>query len=131
MENSIKESMNEVFTGIETILNTKTVVGEAIYTDDATIIPLMELSCGMGVGSFGSKNVDSKFAGGMSTKVVPVAVLVIQKGYTKLISIRNQDALSKIVDIFPDILSKITGKSKVSKEVQDAIDDIDVEFYNE
>lgn len=131
MENSIKESMCEVFNGIESILNTKTVVGEAIYTDDATIIPLMELSCGMGVGSFGSKDTNSKFAGGMSTRVVPVAVLVIQKGYTKLINIRNQDALSKIVDIFPDILSKITGKSRVSKEVQDAIDDIDVEFYNE
>lgn len=131
MENSIKESMSEVFNGIESVLNTKTVVGEAIYTEDATIIPLMELSCGMGVGSFGSKNQESKFAGGMATKVVPVAVLVIQKGYTKLINIKNQDALSKIVDIFPDILSKITGKSRVSNEIQDAIDDIDVEFYNE
>ena len=121
----------QIFNGIESVLNTKTVVGEAIKTQDATIIPLLELSCGMGVGSFNGKNDESKTAGGMSTRVTPIAVLVVQKGYTKLINIKNQDALSKIVDIFPDILSTITGKSNVSPEVQDVIDDIDVEFYNE
>ena len=131
MENNLKENVVQIFDGIESVLNTKTVVGEAIKTQDATIIPLLELSCGMGVGCFNGKNDESKTAGGMSTRVTPVAVLVVQKGYTKLINIKNQDALSKIVDIFPDILSKITGKSNVSPEVQDVIDDIDVEFYNE
>ena len=129
MDNNFKQFFSDTCSNLEAILNTKTVVGEEIKTKDATIIPLIEVSCGMGIGEFANK--DNKLAGGLSTKATPVAVIVIQNGYTKVINIKNQDAITKLIDLFPDVVNKIFGKNELSKEVKDKIDDIDVEYYNE
>jgi len=40
--------------------------------------------------------------------MVPAAVLMVAKdGTTKLISMKSQDAVSKIIDMAPDIVTKI------------------------
>ena len=129
MDNNFKQIFSDACCNLETILNTKTVVGDEIKTKDATIIPLIEISCGMGIGEFASK--DGKTAGGLSTKATPIAVIVIQNGYTKVINIKNQDAITKLIDLFPDLVNKVFGKNELSKDVKDRIDDIDVEYYNE
>lgn len=38
------------------------------------------------------------------------AVLVIQNGTTKLVNIKNQDTVTKILDMVPDVVDRITGK---------------------
>ena len=38
----------------------------------------------------------------MTGKVTPSAVLVIQNGATKLVNIKNQDTVTKILDMIPD-----------------------------
>ena len=40
----------------------------------------------------------------------PSAVLVIQNGTTKLVNIKNQDTVTKILDMVPDVVDRITGK---------------------
>ena len=40
----------------------------------------------------------------------PSAVLVIQNGHAKLVSVKNQDTLSKIVDLVPEVIDKIKQK---------------------
>ena len=59
--------------------------------------------------------------GGMTGKVTPSAVLVIQNGATKLVNIKNQDTVTKILDMIPDVIDKFKGKDE--KVVTDA--DID------
>ena len=59
-------TVGALFQGMEAFLTTKTVVGDAVKFEDGTIIlPLVDVSFGMGAGSFanGSKN----NAGGGST----------------------------------------------------------------
>ena len=59
----------------------------------------------------------------MGGKISPSAVLVISNGVTKLVNIRNQDGLTKILDMVPDFLNKFSeGKKETeldSKEAQD------------
>ena len=50
--------------------------------------------------------------GGMGGKVSPSAVLVISGGVTKLVNIKNQDGLTKILDMVPDFLNKFTDSKK-------------------
>ena len=45
----------------------------------------------------------------MSAKMSPSAVLVIQNGVTKLVNVKNQDAITKILDMVPDLADKFTG----------------------
>ena len=47
--------------------------------------------------------------------------LVIQNGATKLVNIKNQDTVTKILDMIPDVIDKFKGKD--GKVVTDA--DID------
>ena len=52
---------------------------------------------------------------------MPSAVLVIQDGSTKLVNIKNQDGITKILDMVPDFVNKFTSKNK---EVDDASENV-------
>lgn len=120
-ENKVKELVDTLFQGMDGFVSSKTVVGEPIYMDGAAIIPLIEVSCGMGVGGFdqkADKHGKETSAGGMSSKMSPTAILIIQNGNTKLISIKNQDAITKLLEMVPDLIDRFTGGSRVSKTVE-------------
>lgn len=128
MEN-VKEALKTILDGVNGLVDTKKVIGEPFTIGDTTVIPFIESSIGMGVGEFSNK--DDKSAGGMAMKVSPIACLVIQNGFTKLINIQNQDPITKALDMIPDLVDKLTvRKHQLSDEVEEAIDDLDTEFYN-
>ena len=54
----------------------------------------------------------------MGAKITPSAILVINKNGTKLVNVKNQDAITKILDMIPDIAAKFTKKdnSECSEE---------------
>ncbi|PZW97718.1 putative spore protein YtfJ [Lachnoanaerobaculum umeaense] len=109
------DNAEAIFNGMNTFLTTKTVVGEPIVVGETTIIPLVDVSCGMAAGTF-EESSKSKGGGGMSAKISPTAMLIIQDGRTKVVNIKNQDAISKILDMVPDLINKITNKADVDKE---------------
>ncbi len=39
----------------------------------------------------------------------PSAVLVISNGTTKMVTVKNQDGVSKILDMVPDFVNKFTA----------------------
>ena len=43
----------------------------------------------------------------MGGKINPSAVLVIQNGVTKLVNIKNQDGMTKILDMVPDFINNL------------------------
>ncbi|MCR5370971.1 MAG: GerW family sporulation protein [Clostridium sp.] len=115
-DNHFSETVEALFRGMDTFVTSKTVVGNAVRVDhDTVIIPLIDVSCGMAAGAF-NKEKKNDGAGGLSAKMSPSALLIIQNGVTKLVSIKHQDAVSKIVDMVPDIVNKFTGKNQVSED---------------
>ena len=116
--NHFTSAIEAMFQGVDQLVTTKTVVGDAVRVDDAIILPLMDVTCGMAAGAFaeGSKQKD-KGCGGMSAKMSPSAVLVIQNGVTKLVNVKNQDAVTKVIDMAPDLINRfLGGKPAVSEE---------------
>ena len=118
-ENKFTVTAGSLFNGMNTFVSTKTVVGEPQQVGDAIIIPLVDVSCGMAVGSF-SGNAKDNGAGGLNTKMSPAAVLIIQNGCTKLVNVRNQDAVGKILDMVPDLINRFTAESRISPEAKEA-----------
>ena len=110
--------------GMNTFFSTKTVVGEPKKIDDTIIIPLVDVTFGMGTGATaGDKKPGG--GGGVGGRMTPSSVLVISKGVTKLVNIRNQDAVTKILDMVPDLVNKFTDKADPSApgiENDEAID---------
>ena len=116
-----QELLNALFQGLDGFVQSKTVVGEPIVVGNTTLIPLMEVSCGMASGAFMKENQKKGDggAGAMSSKITPAAMLIIQEGRTKLIRVKNEDAFSKIIDMIPEAIDKITGGSRVTKSAED------------
>ena len=48
----------------------------------------------------------------MNGKMSPSAVLVIHNGHTKLVNIKNQDSVTKILDLIPDLVDRFQQKGK-------------------
>ena len=113
-ENNFKDTVNSLFKGLDTFISAKTVVGEAVHVGDTIILPLVDVTFGIGAGAFeGDKK--SNGGGGMTGKMTPSAVLVIQNGTTKLVNIKNQDGLTKVLDMVPDFVDRFAAGKNSSE----------------
>lgn len=116
-DNSFNNTVESLFKGMDSFITTKTVVGDAVHIGDTIILPLVDVSFGVAAGAF-SQEKKNNGAGGMGGKINPSAVLVIQNGVTKLVNIKNQDSMTKILDMVPDFVNKFTsGKGKDDEEL--------------
>lgn len=109
-ENNFNDTVNSLFKGMDSFISAKTVVGEAIHIGDTIVLPLVDVTFGMGAGAFSGQNKNNG-GGGMTGKVTPSAVLVIQDGTTKLVNIKNQDGLTKVLDMVPDFVNRFSSKN--------------------
>lgn len=109
--NNFKETVSSLLEGMDQYFTTKTVVGEAIKTDGGVVIPLVDVSFGMGAGALAQDKKNSG-GGGLGAKMTPSALLVINNGQTKLINIKNQDSITKILDMVPDVLDRFKSSNK-------------------
>lgn len=113
----MKNTIGNLFEGMEGFLSTKSVVGEPIYVGDTIIIPLVNVSFGMGAGNFVGDRKNSG-GGGIGGRMSPSAVLVITDGRTRLIDITTNHGINKLLDLVPDFVSNFMnrGKAPVSPE---------------
>ena len=120
-ENNFTGVIESLMKGMNTVLSTKTVVGEATKIGDTIILPLVDVTFGVGAGaSAGDKKNGGD--GGFSGKLTPSAVLVIKNGSTKLVNIKNQDTVTKVLDMIPDIVDKFTAPKEEMIADEDAVD---------
>ena len=120
-ENNFSGVVESLMKGMNAVIGTKTVVGDATQVGDTIILPLVDVSFGVGAGaSAGDKK--NGGGGGFSAKMTPSAVLVIKNGSTKLVNIKNQDMVTKIIDMIPDIVDKFTAPKEEMIEDDAAVD---------
>ncbi len=120
------EAIEKMMTGMRSFLSTKTVVGEPIVMGDVTLIPLVEVSFGMGAHS-GESCKKSGGTGGIGGKMIPSAVLVISKGSARVVNVKNQDVATRIIDMIPDIVDRFTQDKDQKTSVGDA-EAVDIAF---
>ena len=106
-EKSFQNTVEALFKGMDSFITTKTVVGDAITVGDTIILPLVDVSFGVGAGAFAEGNKNNG-AGGMGGQISPSAVL----------------AITKILDMVPDLADKFTGKDKDDANTADDIEHI-------
>lgn len=120
-DNNFSGVIESLMKGMNTVLSTKTVVGDATKIGDTIILPLVDVTFGVGAGaSAGDKK--NGGGGGFSGKLTPSAVLIIKNGSTKLVNIKNQDTMTKVLDLIPDIVDKFTAPKEDMIADEDAVD---------
>ena len=119
-KNSIATVVRSLMDGAEGVLTSKTVVGAPVRIGDQIIIPLSDVSIGCGAGSNGTDHKD-KGMGGFSARMSPTAILIIKGGQTKVVNIKDQTAITKLVDMVPDVIDKVRGKRSSMISDEDAV----------
>ncbi|MGO5052263.1 GerW family sporulation protein [Lachnospiraceae bacterium LCP25S3_G4] len=120
-EGNFGNTVETLFNGMDSIVSSKTVVGEAIHIGDTILLPLVDVSFAVAAGTFSGDKRD-KGAGGLGGKLTPCAILVIQNGTTKLVNVKNQDTMTKILDMVPDVVNKFTSKGEKKMTENDVVD---------
>lgn len=115
------ETINELISSsmdkIKTIVDSSTIVGEKVVTDDGSIIiPISKVSVGYVVGGgeyadLSSRRVANHFpmAGGSSggMTVTPVGFLIETKGEVKFVNVENKSLYQTVLNMFNALLSKV------------------------
>ncbi|MBQ9438271.1 MAG: sporulation protein [Lachnospiraceae bacterium] len=107
--------VESLFTGMNAVASSKTVVGDPIVMGDTTILPLTEITFGIGAGN-GKAEKQASGKGAIGGKISPVAVLVVRPDSVRLVSIKNQDSISKVLDMVPDVLDRFSLGKKDPEE---------------
>jgi len=112
MMGNLSQSFDSLFGKLENFVTTKTVVGDAITMGDVILLPLVDVSFGLAAGAGESGENTAKTGaggGGAGAKITPSAVLVINGGNVQLVNVKEQDSISKLIDLAPGVINKITS----------------------
>lgn len=107
---------------IRNLVDTSTIIGEAIYTEGGTtIIPVSKVTYGFASGGadFPSKGNQELFGGGggAGVTITPVAFLVINNGEVTLKHITAYDnAAERAINLVPEMFDKVTGLMNKTKK---------------
>ncbi len=108
-KNSFNSTVDSLLKGMDGFLTTKTVVGEPIHAGDNILLPLADVSFGVGAGAFG-ENAKQRASGGMGAKISPSAILVINGNGIRMVNVKNQDAVTRVMDMMPDLINRFTSR---------------------
>ena len=125
--NDINTTVSSLFQGMDKFMTTKTVVGEPRNLGDTILVPLVDVSFGVAAGAFSGEQKNNG-AGGMGGKMSPSAVLVIHGDQIRLVNVKNQDTITKVLDMLPEVLDRFKKKDGDvdlnSPEIDKAVEDI-------
>lgn len=120
-EKNFNEMLGGLFKGLNGYVDAKTVVGDPItLPNDTVLIPLVDVSFGVAGGAF-NKEVKNKACGGLGGKLAANSVIIIQGNNIRLLNVKEQDAITKCIDLIPEIIRKI--KNIVNGDTLDEIVD--------
>ncbi|HOC09053.1 MAG: sporulation protein [Clostridiales bacterium] len=111
-------SLKTIFQEMEEFLTTKAVVGEPIEVGTITLIPVINVTFGMGTGGGSEESAkDSKpqkggAGAGLGAKISPTAVIVIKEGDISVIPLNGNTGLERLIDMVPDIVKKIKKRAE-------------------
>lgn len=125
-EKSAGAILSSTIEKIRDLVDTSTIIGEAIYAEGGTtIIPVSKVTYGFASGGadFPSKSNKELFGGGggAGVTITPVAFLVVNNGEVTLKHITAYDnAAERVVNLVPEMFDKVTGL--MNKTKKDAVD---------
>lgn len=120
----VEDLMKEITDENESIINSKTLLGEPFTWAGKTVMPVMKMSAGYGsAGGERKKEASHGFAGAGYTGVnmEPIAFVVIADDDVRLLSITGKHRYSSVIDLIPEVASKIPEAMERAREASNEI----------
>ena len=108
---AVSELIKNVMDELETLMQTKTVVGDPINAGDYTVIPVSKVSFGFGAGGGGSDNGKKGGTGegvGGGWSIEPLAFFVVGSEGARLYSLKHEETvMGKLFDLAPKVAETV------------------------
>ncbi|CFX94088.1 Sporulation protein YtfJ [Syntrophomonas zehnderi OL-4] len=114
----IEGLMKTAMESIKEMVDVNTVVGDAVETNDGTvIIPISQVACGFAAGGGeyefdnACKSTQLPFGGGSGAgvSVKPIGFLVVRMNDVRLLAVNGNGLAERVVDLAPQFIDKIEG----------------------
>ncbi|MBI9013698.1 MAG: sporulation protein [Clostridiales bacterium] len=119
---NIQENVNVLFERFEQFIKSQTIVGQEIKIGNVTIIPLANISFGIGAGGGTGKDTEGSGGGsGICAKATPTALLVVNGDDVNLVPIRKGSSFESLIESVPALIDKLkTIKDDETKKEEEA-----------
>jgi uncharacterized spore protein YtfJ len=116
LDDIIKEITQET----ETIVNTRTLIGEPTTWEGKTIMPIMKVSAGFGSagGERRRESGQKGYAGGgyAGVNMEPIGFIVIAEEDVRLLTLSGRSSFNSIIDAIPELASRLPQAASWVKE---------------
>ena len=128
-EKPVQEIMASALEKMRDLVDSNTVIGSPINTQDGTtILPISKITFGFVSGGtdFASKTQKDLFGGAASSgaSITPVGFLVIKDGSVKLMQLAEGGAtLDRLINMMPEVLDRVEGfvTSRTGKKAKETV----------
>lgn len=120
----LKQNLDAIFSHLENMFKAKTVIGDPIVIGEVTLVPVVNVTFGIGTGGGEGKDAKEQGAGGSGAgtgaRLIPAAVIVIRGDQVSMLPISGRSSLESIVEMVPEVvgkLKKVVLKEEIDKEM--------------
>ena len=119
-DSNATDILDTLMRNLQTLVSTKSVVGDPIQAGNTTILPIMKVALGFGAGggTAPDKMQGQGGGGGGGVSITPIGFLVVEDGKAMMIT-PGHSKWDWIVESIPDLwekLAKMRGKAKSNKD---------------
>lgn len=111
MNEEMNKRMEILFEKLKDFFTSRTIIGKEIQVGEITMIPVIEVTFGMGTGSGGGldekKQQGSAEGMGVGAKAKPSGVIVIKEGQVQLLPLGKPGTLDRLIEKVPELIDKI------------------------
>ena len=108
---SVSDLIKSVLSELDSVMKTRTVVGDPISAGEFTIIPVSKVSFGFGAGAGGGEKEKRGGSGegiGGGCTIEPISFFVISKNGAKMYSVQSEESMTeKLIDLAPKVVEKV------------------------
>ncbi len=126
---NLKENLETIFSRLENMFRAKTVIGDPLTIGEITLVPVVNVTFGIGAGGGESAAFGEQGGGGLGAgtgaRMTPSAIVVINGNQVSLLPVEGRSSLGSVIEQVPDIISELR------KVVQTDEDDFDDEIESD
>ena len=117
-EHPIQGLMNVTMEKIHQMVDSNTIIGKPIITEDGTtILPVSKVSFGF---ASGGTDFDGKNAANKGVNIQPVAFLVVKDGCVRTIQLSdNADTINRALTMLPELVDKVAALIKKDEKKEE------------
>lgn len=126
----LNNNLETIFSRLENMFKAKTVIGDPLTIGEVTLVPVVNVTFGIGAGGGEGRNLPEQGGGGIGAgtgaRLTPSAIVVIKGDQVSLLPLGGRSNFESIIEKVPEVISKIKQAVQMNETGQVEEKDYDI-----